>query len=145
MNGEPLPAQHGFPLRLVVPGWASDSWVKWVSKIDVRDREADGFYMKTAYRYPGKSVPPGTAVPPEQMVPVTNLAVKSIIHTPGPTEFIRQGAPLRIAGVAWASGPVEARRCVGRFRGQGMDACDTRPAGGPLLLARVVLHHRIAG
>ena len=107
INGEPLPAQHGFPLRLVVPGWASDSSVKWISKIDVRDREADGFYMKTAYRYPGKSVTPGTAVPPEQMVPVTNLAVKSIIHTPGPTEFIRQGAPVKIAGVAWASGPVE--------------------------------------
>ena len=34
MNGELLPAQHGFPLRLVVPGWASDSWAKWVSKID---------------------------------------------------------------------------------------------------------------
>jgi sulfite oxidase len=29
MNGEPVPIKHGFPLRLVVPGWASDSWAKW--------------------------------------------------------------------------------------------------------------------
>jgi len=33
MNGEPLPVAHGFPLRLIVPGWAGDSWCKWVTSI----------------------------------------------------------------------------------------------------------------
>src|SRR5262249_33014215 len=52
MNGEPLPVSHGFPLRLVVPGWAGDSWSKWVTNIQALDKEFDGFFMKTAYRYP---------------------------------------------------------------------------------------------
>ncbi len=52
MNGEPLPVKHGFPLRVVVPGWASDSWVKWLTSIRVLDNEFDGFWMVNAYRAP---------------------------------------------------------------------------------------------
>jgi DMSO/TMAO reductase YedYZ molybdopterin-dependent catalytic subunit len=106
MNGRALPVQHGFPLRLIVPGWAGNSWVKWVTHIRVLDRDFDGFFMKTAYRHPEQPVPPGTAVDPARMVPITNLAVKSVIHTPLPGAEVRSGAPLRIAGVAWASGSV---------------------------------------
>ena len=105
MNGEPLAVQHGFPLRLIAPGWAGDSGVKWVTRIRVLDHEFDGFFMKTAYRHPEKPVPPGTAVD-AQMVPVTNLAVKSLIHTPLPGAGVRAGVPLRVAGVAWGAGPV---------------------------------------
>ena len=64
MNGEALTKDHGFPLRLVVPGWAGDCWVKWLTRIEVRDTEFDGFFMKTAYRHPGKGVAPGSAVDP---------------------------------------------------------------------------------
>ena len=39
MNGQTLPISHGFPLRVIVPGWASDSWVKWVTRIQVIDKE----------------------------------------------------------------------------------------------------------
>src|SRR5579863_4479068 len=49
MNGKPLTAQHGFPVRMIVPGWAGDSWVKWLQHIEVLDHEFDGFWMKTAY------------------------------------------------------------------------------------------------
>ena len=55
MNGETLPVKHGFPLRVVAPGWASDSWVKWLTSITVLDKEFDGFWMKNAYRQPGPS------------------------------------------------------------------------------------------
>ena len=61
MNGETLPAKHGFPLRVVAPGWASDSWVKWLTSIRVLNKEYEGFWMKGAYRHPGKPVAPGTA------------------------------------------------------------------------------------
>jgi len=64
MNGETLPVEHGFPLRVVVPGWAGDSWIKWVTSITVLNREHDGFWMARAYRHPGRAVRPGTAVPP---------------------------------------------------------------------------------
>src|SRR6266498_3976964 len=52
MNGAPLTPSHGYPLRLVLPGWAGDSWVKWVTSIQLLDSEYDGFFMKTAYRRP---------------------------------------------------------------------------------------------
>src|SRR5579864_7972227 len=60
MNGEALPVEHGFPLRLIVPGWAGDSWVKWLQHIEVLDHEFDGFWMKTEYRHPTQHVAPGT-------------------------------------------------------------------------------------
>ena len=102
MNGQELPVQHGFPLRLVVPGWAGDSWVKWLTNIQLLDREYEGFWMKTAYRHPPKPVAPGTAVDPAQMVPVTDLNVKSVIATPSPGPVL--GLPIKISGAAWSNG-----------------------------------------
>jgi DMSO/TMAO reductase YedYZ molybdopterin-dependent catalytic subunit len=105
MNGQPLPLEHGYPLRLIVPGWAGDSWVKWLQHIEVLDHEFDGFWMKTAYRHPAHSVAPGAAVDPSEMIPVTDLNVKSVIatHAGG---WIKPG-PVRIIGTAWSnSSPV---------------------------------------
>ena len=110
MNGETLPVKHGFPLRVVAPGWASDSWVKWLTSIRVLDKEPDGFWMKGTYRHPGKPVAPGTAVPAEQMQPVTSLHVKSVIAAPLDGAQALAGRPLMIRGVAWSgdAGPVTA-------------------------------------
>ncbi len=110
MNGETLPVKHGFPLRLVAAGWASDSWVKWVTSIRVLDKEFDGFWMKSSYRHPEKPVAPGTAVPMDQMQPVTSLRIKSTIATPIDGAQALAGSPLTIRGVAWSgdTGPVTA-------------------------------------
>ena len=110
LNGEPLPVKHGFPLRVVAPGWASDSWVKWLTSIRVLAQEHDGFWMKGAYRHPGKPVAPGTAVPLDQMQPVTSLRVKSVIAAPVDGAQVKMGQPLTIRGVAWGgdAGPVTA-------------------------------------
>jgi sulfite oxidase len=110
MNGEPLPVKHGFPLRAIVPGWAGDSWTKWVTSIRVLDREYEGFWMKRAYRHPGKPVVPGTPIEPERMQPVTSLRVKSVIAAPADGAFLLVGAPVVIRGAAWSgdAGPVEA-------------------------------------
>jgi DMSO/TMAO reductase YedYZ molybdopterin-dependent catalytic subunit len=110
MNGEALPVKHGFPLRVVAPGWASDSWVKWLTSIRALDKEHDGFWMKSAYRHPGKPVAPGTIVPPEQMQPVTSLRVKSVISDPLDGVQVPVGKPLPIRGVAWGGdgGPITA-------------------------------------
>lgn len=101
MNGEPLPTSHGFPLRLIVPGWAGDCWVKWLTRITVSSTEFDGFFMKTAYRHPGKVVRPGTSVDPAKMRPVTELSVKSAIGYPLDGTQIDMGAEIVIKGVAW--------------------------------------------
>ena len=100
MNGKPLTAQHGFPLRVIAPGWAGDSWVKWLQHIEVLDHEFDGFWMKTAYRHPAQHVPPGTAVDPKDMVPVTDLNVKSVIARPG--DWVTPGMVM-VEGVAWSN------------------------------------------
>ena len=85
MNGEDLTLAHGAPMRLVVPGWAGDHWVKWLTTLRVEKEEADGFYMKTAYRMPTEPVEPGATVPPEKMKPATTFPVKSIIARPAAT------------------------------------------------------------
>jgi len=95
MNGQPLSVEHGFPLRLIAPGWAGDSWVKWLQHIEVLDHEFDGFWMKTAYRHPPHPVEPGATVDPAQMVPVTDLNVKSVIAS--------LSGPGSITGVAWSN------------------------------------------
>ena len=45
MNGEPLPALHGFPLRIISPGWPGSASPKWLKKILIRDRIHDGMKM----------------------------------------------------------------------------------------------------
>lgn len=108
MNGVTLPVKHGFPLRVVAPGWASDSWVKWVTNITVLDKEFDGFWMKNAYRKPDHAIAPGSAMSPDKMVPVTSLRVKSVIATPTDGSTIRLGDTVMVKGVAWSGdkGPV---------------------------------------
>ncbi|MGH9721351.1 MAG: sulfite oxidase [Bryobacteraceae bacterium] len=102
MNGEALPVSHGYPLRLVVPGWAGDSWTKWVTNIRVLDKEFDGFFMKTAYRYPVRPVAPGAPLDPaKDMAPVEGLRPKSVIAVPAPNSRVPAG-PVRIQGAAWA-------------------------------------------
>jgi sulfite oxidase len=99
MNGEPLPVRHGAPLRAIVPGWAGDSWSKWITSIRVLGREFDGFWMKSAYRYPNRPGTPGDPVPADATHPVMSLKVKSILYSVDSS---------RIRGVAWSGegGPV---------------------------------------
>ena len=108
MNGQPLPVEHGFPLRVVVPGWAGDSWIKWVTSISVLDRDHDGFWMARAYRRPIDAVSPGAAVPLDRTVPVTSLRVKSVIATPLDGASACPGTAIAIRGAAWSGegGPV---------------------------------------
>lgn len=102
MNGEALPVSHGFPLRVVVPGWAGDIWVKWLTGIQVVDKPFEGFFMKTAYRHPGRPVRPGTAVDPAQMQPVTRLSIKSILTSHQDNQDVAYG-PVTLTGAAWSN------------------------------------------
>ena len=44
MNGAPLPDRHGYPLRVIVPGYFGEKHVKWLTRIEVSDMNAKGFY-----------------------------------------------------------------------------------------------------
>ncbi len=108
MNGEILPVKHGFPLRAIVPGWPGDYWMKWVTSVRVLDREFGGYWMKSAYRHPGKPVAPGAAVAQDAMAPLKSLRVKSVIASPADGSQVRVGESVSIRGTAWSgdSGPV---------------------------------------
>ena len=102
MNGEDIPVNHGFPLRLIVPGWEAASSTKWIVSIRLSEEEAGGFFMQTAYRIPRQPVAPGTAVDPKEMIPYTALTVKSIFTHPLDNETVRAGGSLELRGFAWA-------------------------------------------
>ena len=102
MNGQMLPVKHGFPLRAVVPGWAGNSWVKWLTNVRVLTEPANGFWMKNAYLYPSAPVAPGSTPPSDVMKPVTSLRVKTVIASPANGSAVDVGKPVAVAGAAWS-------------------------------------------
>ena len=114
MNGEELTLGHGAPLRLVVPGWAGDHWVKWLVGVRPQAKEADGFYMQVAYRMPLGPVEPGAAVSPDRTKPATAFPVKSIIARPGASgsgggALKRPIGPQEVVGIAFSgNAPIQA-------------------------------------
>ena len=50
MNGQPLPPEHGFPLRIVAPGWIGARSVKWLSSIHVQQEPSDNYYQQRTYK-----------------------------------------------------------------------------------------------
>ena len=101
MNDQPIPSAHGFPLRLVVPGWEGAYAIKWLNTLTVAAKEQDGFWVQTGYRYPTKRVAPGSAVDAKDMAPLTGLVVKSLITRPLDGAVVPPGA-VTVAGFAWA-------------------------------------------
>lgn len=110
MNGETLPYYHGFPLRLIVPGWAADHSVKWLSSMTLTETLTDAFWTSVAYRYPNKLGPPGVGVKPENEHPVTGLNVKSILTGPKADARPTSGNATKIEGFAWSGDGAYATR-----------------------------------
>src|SRR6476660_1442081 len=75
MNGAPLPPQHGFPLRLVVPGWYGMTNVKWLARIEVVDTPFAGYQQVTGYRL--------RSDPDEEGEPVRRMAPRALMAPPG--------------------------------------------------------------
>ena len=100
MNDEPLPLLHGGPIRLVVPGWAGNHWIKWLRKITLAREEAPGFYMQAGYKIPKVPTPPGVDLKPADLKSVTTLNVKSLIASPLEGATLKPGK-VEIRGVAW--------------------------------------------
>jgi len=99
MNGQPLEPQHGFPLRLIVPGWYGMASVKWLERIDAVDRPFEGFQMLKTYRYTQDAEDPGD--------PVTLMRVRALMVPPGIPDFRTRIRLLRagdvvLTGRAWA-------------------------------------------
>ncbi|MEV1328907.1 sulfite oxidase [Micromonospora costi] len=99
MNGAPLLPQHGFPLRLIVPGWYGMAHVKWLRSISVLTETFQGYQNASAYRLRQSADDPG--------VPVTRIEPRALVRPPGFPDFmsrtrvVRPG-PCTVDGRAWS-------------------------------------------
>jgi DMSO/TMAO reductase YedYZ molybdopterin-dependent catalytic subunit len=95
MNGEVLPPEHGFPLRLIVPGWYGMAAVKWVARIDATAHSFRGFYQVERY----------IMAHPEQgeteSTPLMQIATRSLITTPEDGVTLPRGRHT-LRGLAWS-------------------------------------------
>jgi DMSO/TMAO reductase YedYZ molybdopterin-dependent catalytic subunit len=103
MNDAPLLPQHGFPLRLVVPGWYGMASVKWLNRIEVLDRPFLGHQQTGTYMYRIDTEDPG--------VPVDLMRVRSLMIPPGiPDWYTRrrlvEAGEVELRGRAWSGGGV---------------------------------------
>ena len=107
MNGAPLLPQHGFPLRLIVPGWYGMASVKWLTRIEALPQPFEGYQQVAAYHY--RSEPDGPRTP------ITHMRVKSLLVPPGiPDWYTRrrlvEAGPVTLVGRAWSGGGVPITR-----------------------------------
>jgi len=105
MNGRPLEPQHGFPLRLLVPGWYGMTSVKWLTQIEAVGEPFSGYQQTPAYHY---EVEPG-----QLDDPVTRIRVHALMVPPGIPDFFTRHRQLdagrvTLRGRAWSGqGAVE--------------------------------------
>jgi DMSO/TMAO reductase YedYZ molybdopterin-dependent catalytic subunit len=92
MNGAPLTAEHGAPLRVLAPGWYGMAAVKWLHRIEILDHPLDAHYQTRQYRY----FRPGV----EEAPPVRWMLIKSLV-TSFPSGATLPAGPTEVSGVAW--------------------------------------------
>ena len=90
MNGAPLPPQHGFPLRLLVPGWYGMTNVKWLDRIELLDAAFGGYQQAWAYHL--------RQAEDEQGEPLQWMRPRSLLVPPGIPEFMTRERLLPAGG-----------------------------------------------
>jgi DMSO/TMAO reductase YedYZ molybdopterin-dependent catalytic subunit len=117
MNGAPLPDRHGYPLRLIVPGYFGEKNVKWLTRIEVADANAKGFYEKQGWG-------------PDFIVPT-----RSRIDVPDDWAFLSLGkltAPIEVKGIAFGGDRGISRVELSFDDGQTWSDAEIYYAGGDL-------------
>lgn len=133
MNGAPLPPQHGFPLRLMIPGWYGMAQVKWLRAITVLAKPFEGFQNTVAYRFKESPEEHGDAV--------TRIRPRALMIPPGHPDFMSRTrflapGPHQLVGRAWSGqGPV-TRVEVSVDSGQSWRDAELEPAPGRWAWAR---------
>ena len=99
MNDAPLQPQHGYPVRLIVPGWYGMTSVKWLSSIEAVREPFNGYQQNPAYRYQRDADDPGE--------PVDRMRVRALLVPPGIPDFFTRrrfvdAGPVRLVGRAWS-------------------------------------------
>jgi DMSO/TMAO reductase YedYZ molybdopterin-dependent catalytic subunit len=125
MNGRPLEPQHGFPVRLLVPGWYGMTSVKWLNKIEAVAEPFEGFHQAVAYRFQGSEDDPGERV--------TRIRPRALMIPPGFPDFPQrhryaESGTVKLLGRAWSGNPPIVGVEVG-IDGDWFEAELTEPVG----------------
>ncbi|KAJ0416378.1 Oxidoreductase, molybdopterin-binding domain-containing protein [Aspergillus carlsbadensis] len=90
MNGAPLEPNHGYPVRVVLPGIAGARWVKWLDRITIQDEESTNFYQRRDYKVlPEEAVDRDAAEPFWDKTPaMCEVPINSVIAVPEDNETI---------------------------------------------------------
>lgn len=119
-NHQPIPFKHGFPLRLIVPGWYAMASVKWIKKITVIDKEFRGPFQAVDYvYYPNKEND-------REKFPVTTINVNSTIQYPLNMQLLHKGI-YEINGIAWTGKGKITKVEISLDGGQNWDTCQLTP------------------
>lgn len=122
VNGQPIPAAHGGPVRLVVPGWGGVNWVKWITSMRLISHESLSHFNQDRYViYDGEG---------RVTAKVRELQVKSIITGPTAATLLRPG-PVAVQGWAWSAGHGIARVELSADDGASWHAAELAPDLGP--------------
>jgi DMSO/TMAO reductase YedYZ molybdopterin-dependent catalytic subunit len=128
INGQPLPPQHGFPLRLVVPGWYGMTNVKWLTRITATAEPFAGYQQARGYRYRQTPDEPGT--------PVSRIMPRALMVPPGMPDFMTRkrivpAGSVELAGRAWSGWGGITRVEVSTDGGDTWGDADLKKGPGP--------------
>ena len=93
MNDEPIPPEHGAPVRLIVPGWYGMASVKWLERIEALAEPFGGYYQIRRYMFDHAD--------DKSPTPVRTMRVRSLIVSPSDGEAVRKGH-VAVRGKAWS-------------------------------------------
>ncbi len=104
MNGQPLPNIHGFPVRMVVPGWPGSLSPKWLTRIVISAQPHRGAGMGgTSYRVPVRPIVPGSSNDGRDFAEMESMPVRSILSSHAHGARLPAGTrALDLRGAAWA-------------------------------------------
>lgn len=146
MNGEPLPDLHGGPLRIVAPGFPGSAWQKWLTRIEIRDREHDGAKMTgTDYRLPRRPYAPGEVADPADFAVITDVPPKAMILEPASGFPFGEGDIVSVRGFAWSGRVPVAAVMLSGDEGRTWSAAALGQAEGRYAWRRFEGEVRVAG
>jgi len=131
-NGEALRKEHGYPVRLVVPGWEGNMWVKWIRRIEVMDQAVESREETSKYT---DTLEDGTS-----RKWTWSMDAKSVVTSPSPQSPIRHGkGPLVITGLAWSGNGAITRVDVSRDGGKSWETARLAKPGEKMAMTRFYL------
>lgn len=106
LNGEPLPAVHGGPVRFVIPGYYGCSHVKWATRLRLEASETANAFQLPDYRTPKKLIKPGEQIEYtfQNSVPNFDMRINARMLSPSEKGIVRANEPILCKGITWNDG-----------------------------------------